>query len=75
MKKLYILKNKEQNDRMQTFCTFLVELVSAVYGGKKSDDEVGLDDGEGIDELTDEQIEQMKAMLGDDFAKLYPDLI
>lgn len=58
-------------ERTNTFCTFLVDLVSAIYGGKKEDGEIGLDDGEGMDELTDEQIAEMKIMLGDDFERLY----
>ena len=74
LKKFYIQKNKEDNQQLQSLCTFLVELVSAIYGGKKSEDEIGLDTGEGMDELSDEQIESMKAMLGEDFTRMYPDL-
>lgn len=75
LKKFYIQKNKETSERTQAFCEFLVELVSAIYGGKK-EDEITLDTGEGMDDLTDEQIAEMKIMLGDaDFARLYPDLV
>ncbi|BCS54038.1 hypothetical protein [Geobacter sp. SVR] len=53
-----------------------MELTSAVLGGKKGDDGIGLDNGEGMDELTDEQITTMKAVLGEaDFSKMYPDYL
>ena len=72
LKKFYIQKNKEDNQQLQSLCTFLVDLVGAVYGGKKSDGEVGLDDGEGMEDLTDEQLADMKLMLGEqDFERLY----
>lgn len=76
LKKFYIQKNKEDNTQLQSLCSFLVDLVGAVYGSKKSDGEVGLDDGEGMEDLTDEQIAEMKIMLGDDdFNRLYPHLV
>ena len=52
-----------------------MELTSAALGGGKKEDEVGLDTGEGMDELTEEQIAEMKIMLGEDFARLYPDYV
>lgn len=48
-----------------------MELTSAALGGGKKEDEVGLDTGEGMDELTEEQIAEMKIMLGDDFDRIY----
>lgn len=75
LKKFYIQKNKETSERIQAFCEFLVELTSAAFGGGKKEDEITLDTGEGLDDLTDEQIAEMKIMLGDDFAKVYPDLV
>jgi len=75
IKDLYIQKNKEVSERTSTFCTFLVDLVGAIYGSKKEDGEIGQDTGDGLDDLTDEQIAEMKIMLGsEDFNRLYPDL-
>lgn len=73
IKNLYICKQKEVADRTNAFCEFLVELVSAAVGGGKSEDEIELDSGEGMEEMTEEQIQQWKEVLGDDFAKIYPD--
>lgn len=75
IKRYYIQKNREIGDRTSSFASFLVELVSSAMGGGKKDDEVSLDDGEGMDEMTDEQLETMKMMLGEDFAKIYPDYV
>lgn len=50
-----------------------MDLVSAALGGGGAKDEVGLDTGEGLDELTDEQLQQLKEVLGEkDFAAMYP---
>lgn len=76
MKELFILKNKEQNDRLQALCSFLVELTSAAFGGKSSSEDVGMDNGEGAEEMTDEQLEMWKQVLGEaEFEKLYGDII
>lgn len=74
MRELYIQKNKEVAQRTNAFCEFLVNLATAMAGGGgNSDNEVGLDTGDGMDEMTDDQIEMWKSILGDDFAKQYPD--
>lgn len=75
MKRLYVQKQKEQLERTSAFCEFLVELATACFGGSKKQDEVNIDTGEGIDELTDEQLQQMKEMLGPDFEKMYGHLL
>jgi len=69
-----VQKSKEYSEKVGALCTFAVDLVSAIYGGKKEEGEIGLDTGEGMDDLTDEQIAEMKIMLGPDFNRLYPDL-
>ncbi len=70
-----MLKSKEDTDRTNAFCQFLVELTSAALGGKKDEQEVGLDDGN-LDDLDETQIENLKIMLGEkDFANLYPDYV
>ena len=71
-------QNKERIERTNQFAEFLVQLVSSALGGGKSGDseEIGLDTGEGMDELSDEQIQMWKNILGpDDFAKQYPDYV
>lgn len=73
IKQLYIQKQRELGDRTNAFCEFLVELVSSAIGAGKQSDTVGLDTGEGMDELSDEQLVQIKEMLGDtDFYRQYP---
>ena len=75
IKNLYIQKQKESADKTNNFCTFIVDLVSAIYGGKKSEDEIGLDDGSGADELTEEQIANMIEQLGQKgFYDIFPSL-
>jgi len=75
IKGLYIQKQHEIADRTNAFCEFLVELVSAaVGGGKGSKEEVTLDTGEFMEELTDEQIAEWKNLMGEqEFARMYPD--
>lgn len=54
-----------------------MELTSAAMGGKKdtADGEIGIDDGDGLDEISDESLEEMREMLGDhDFYLAYPSL-
>jgi hypothetical protein len=65
LRKLYIQKQKEEMDKTNAFCTFLVELTSSALGGGKSDnpDEVGLDTGEGMDDITDEQLDMWRSIL------------
>lgn len=77
IKALYIQKQKEESDKTNQFCEFLVELTSAAFGGGKSDnpDEVGLDTGEGSDEMSEEDQARMIATLGEkDFYNLFPHL-
>lgn len=76
MKELFIIKNKEQNDRLQALCEFLVELTSAAFGGKSSSEEIGMDTGEGVEDMTEEQLEMWKEVLGaEEFQRLYGDII
>lgn len=59
------------------FCEFLVELTSAALGGgdSKGEGEIGLDSGDGVDELSEEAIAAMIEMLGEhDFYLQYPQL-
>lgn len=74
LKQLYIQKNKEIADRTSNFAEFLVNLTTAALGGKSENkDQVSLDTGEGIDELTEDQIEMWKGILGEaEFYKTYP---
>lgn len=52
---------------------FLVDLASAALGGKSSSEgEVGLDSGEGMEEMSEEDLAAMKLMLGKDFNKQFP---
>lgn len=71
LKNLYIAKSKEYAQKRQQDYKFLLELTSAALGGGKKDGEIGLDDGQGIEEMTEEQEANMRAMLGDDFDRVY----
>jgi hypothetical protein len=75
--KFYQRKQKIYFDRTSANLEFLVSLTQAALGGKRQsaegEIEASLDDGEGLDELTDEQIANLKQVLGKDFASLYPD--
>ncbi len=76
IKDLYIQKHREIAERTNTFASFLVDLTTAAMGGGNKHNEVGLDDGDGLDEMTDEQIENLRDMLGEeDFARMYPDFV
>lgn len=76
IRKAFIQKQKEQIDRTNAFCKFLIELTQAAFGGKKSEEEIGLDSGEGIDELSDEQLENLRNVLGEaDFQTMYGHLL
>jgi hypothetical protein len=72
IKKLYSRKQKIYLERREVDYEFIVKIAQACMGGGKSDDgAVGLDDGSMLEEMSDEQIADMKEMLGEDFAKLY----
>lgn len=74
IKELYIQKSKEEATKTNQFCEFLVSLASSCFGGGgDKEGVVGKDDGEGLEELTEEQYANLKAALGDDFSKQYPD--
>ena len=77
IKHYYIQKSKETAERTNAFCSFLVELTASALGsGKKDEEEVGLDTGEGMEQMTDEQLANLRAVLGDaDFVKMYPDYV
>ncbi len=77
IKKLYIQQQREIADRTNAFCEFLVELTSAAFGGgSKDSEEYTLDTGEGMDEMSDEQIQKWKDILGEKaFAQQYPDYV
>lgn len=71
-------KCKEDAQRTSQFCEFLVELTSAALGGgkKSAEGSVGMDTGEGMEELTEEQIAMWKDVLGEqEFARMYPDYV
>lgn len=66
LKELYIHKQKEISDRTNTFCEFLVTLTTAALGGgSSSKDEITLDEGEGKSEMSDEQLEMWREILGE----------
>jgi len=74
MRELYVQKSKEYSERTNTFCEFLVELVSAAVGGtQKTEGVVGLDDGSGLEDIPEAQLQDLKDALGTDFARMYPD--
>lgn len=77
IRKAYVQKSKEQMERTNAFCEFLMKLTQAAFGGgSKSEDEIGLDTGEGLDEISDEALENLKAVLGEsDFNKMYGHLL
>lgn len=70
---LYKSKQKNWAKIKQTDYEFLIQLTTAALGGKsgKGEDEVGMDDGNGIEYMDLESFNNLKAMLGNDFAKVY----
>lgn len=63
-------KSKEYAEKKSYDYEFLTELATAAFGGGNSTEgAVGLDDGEGVDEMTDDQEAAMRLMLGDDYKK------
>ena len=69
---LYVAQCQEYAERRTIDYEFLVELASAALGGGKSDEHtVDLDGGEGLEDMTPEQEEALRAALGADFDKLY----
>lgn len=71
--KLYKSKQSEWVQKRSADYDFLVSLAKAALGGKSSSgDEVGLDDGEGIDEMSEEDMAGLKLALGKDFHKQFP---
>ena len=75
IKELYLQKQKEVADLEKVRFDFLVELASAALGGGKSGDEneIGMDDGN-LDEVSPEQITELRMMLGEeDFVRQYPE--
>lgn len=77
IKELYIQKQKEIADRTNTFCEFLVTLTTAALGGGSTNkDEVALDQGEGKEYMTDEQLEMWRGILGEaEFQKQYGEFL
>lgn len=71
MKGLFEAKCKEYAEKKEIDYQFLVDLATAALGGGKKEDELLLDDGEGLDEITPEQEEALRAALGSDYDKLY----
>lgn len=71
--KFYQRKNKIFSDRFNLAVEIAVDIVSAALGGKKkkSEDEVNIDSGEGIEEMTEEQEAALREALGEDFDKIY----
>lgn len=68
-------KHKTYANRFNSACEFAVELVSAALGGKKSGEgEYELADGS-EEELTEEQIANLKRCLGSNFAQIYPQYV
>jgi len=68
--KFYTRKQKIYVERKKADFDFLVELATACLGGKKSDGEISIDSGEGLDEMDEEQEEALRRALGDDFDKV-----
>ena len=72
IKLLYTARAKDWADKKQIDYQFLVDLAGAALGSKKPSGAVGLDNGEGIDELTEEKEAELRMSLGDDdFERLY----
>jgi hypothetical protein len=66
MQKIYL-------ERREVDYEFIVKIAQACMGGKSEEGTVGLDDGSMIDEMSEEQIADMRDMLGDDFDRIYGD--
>lgn len=76
IKAMFIQKQREVADHTNAFCEFLVELVSAAVGGGKDPEVIGLDTGEGKEEMSEEQVEMWRGILTPaEFAAQYPDYI
>jgi len=78
IKNLYIARKKDEAERLNSLCTFLVDLTQAALGGGKSDnpDEIGLADDTGKDEMSDEQIEMWRGILTpEEFQAQYGDYL
>jgi hypothetical protein len=73
MKELYVAKSKEYADKKQIDFQFLIDLAKAALGGGggSDNDNYGLDTGDGLDDMTEEQETEMRLVLGDDFDTLY----
>lgn len=63
---LYKSKQKNWAKIKQTDYDFLIQLATSALGGKSggSDDEVGMDDGEGLEYMDEASFNNLKAMLG-----------
>lgn len=68
--KYYKAKTKEYMTKREADYKFILDVVGAVFGSKKSESEIHKDDGAGIDTRTDEQDAAMREMLGDDYTNV-----
>ena len=73
IKRLYQVKTKDWASKRKLDYEFLIDLASAALGGKKKGEgEYGLDEGDGLDEMTPEQEQDWREILGDaEFERLY----
>lgn len=72
MKELYIAKQKERAQSRNIDYQFLIDLASAALGGKKSEEGIGLDTGEGAEDMTPEQEAMWREVLGDsEYERMY----
>jgi len=71
--KFYQRKCKIYYDRFNLAVEIAVDIVSAALGGKKkkTEGEVGIDSGDGLEELTEDQEAALREALGEDFDKIY----
>lgn len=73
--KLYKRKLTIYTERRQVDYDFIVKVASACVGGKSDEGTYELDDGEGLDEMNEAELQNLKDMLGDDYETLYGDNI
>lgn len=74
----YKQKNKEYAEKHEAACKFVAEftnsILSAMYGGKSSEETVGKDSGESLDEMDDAQILEWHEILSqEEFDEMFKD--
>lgn len=72
IKKFYIRKQKVYFDRKKADYDFIVQVATACMGGGgNSEGTVSMDNGDGLDEMTPEQEQDLRDMLGTDYDLIY----